>query len=289
MAVIQREYKDRLFQFIFGREENKAWTLSLYNAVNGTAYTNPNLVQINTIKEVLYLGMHNDTSFLLTDDMNLYEQQSSYNPNMPLRMMQYAGNLYEKYIKENGLNKYGSELLKLPVPRLIVFYNGVKDTADETMLRLSDSFPEGPRPDIEVSVRMININHEQNKDLLDACEPLKEYSWLMQEIRSNRKIMEIEDAVDKALADMPKEFVIRSFLEAHKVEVSGMLLTEYNEAETMELFKQDGIKEGRREGIEQNRIESIKNIMESFKVTAQQAMDVLKIPVEEQEKYAAKL
>ena len=157
------------------------------------------------------------------------------------------------------------------------------------MLRLSDSFPEGPRPDIEVSVRMININHEQNKDLLDACEPLKEYSWLMQEIRSNRKIMEIEDAVDKALADMPKEFVIRSFLEAHKVEVSGMLLTEYNEAETMELFKQDGIKEGRREGIEQNRIESIKNIMESFKVTAQQAMAALKIPVADQAKYLAKL
>ena len=136
---------------------------------------------------------------------------------------------------------------------------------------------------------MININHEQNKDLLDACEPLKEYSWLMQEIRSNRKIMEIEDAVDKALADMPKEFVIRSFLEAHKVEVSGMLLTEYNEAETMELFKQDGIKEGRREGIEQNRIESIKNIMESFKVTAQQAMEALKIPVADQAKYLAKL
>ena len=136
---------------------------------------------------------------------------------------------------------------------------------------------------------MININHEQNKDLLDACEPLKEYSWLMQEIRSNRKIMEIEDAVDKALADMPKEFVIRSFLEAHKMEVSGMLLTEYNEAETMELFKQDGIKEGRREGIEQNRIESIKNIMESFKVTAQQAMEALKIPVADQAKYLAKL
>lgn len=68
-------------------KKTKRGRLSLYNAVNGTAYTNPNLVQINTIKEVLYLGMHNDTSFLLTDDMNLYEQQSSYNPNMPLRMM----------------------------------------------------------------------------------------------------------------------------------------------------------------------------------------------------------
>ena len=113
MAMIQREYKDRPFQFIFGSEENKAWTLSLYNAVNGTDYSDSEKVQINTIKEVLYLGMHNDTSFLLTDDMNLYEQQSSYNPNMPVRMMQYAGNLYEKYMKENGLkgavNASGSE------------------------------------------------------------------------------------------------------------------------------------------------------------------------------------
>ena len=121
MTVIRREYRDRLFQFIFGSGENKTWTLSLYNAVNGTDYTDPCKVQINTIKEVLYLGMHNDTSFLLKDEMNLYEQQSSYNPNMPLRVMQYAGNLYEKYIRENKLNKFGSDLLRLPVPRLIVF------------------------------------------------------------------------------------------------------------------------------------------------------------------------
>ena len=215
-AAIQREYKDRLFNFIFGSEENKAWTLSLYNAVNGTDYTDPDEVQINTIKEVLYLGMHNDTSFLLMDDMNLYEQQSSFNPNMPLRMMQYAGNLFEKYIKENSLNKYGSELLALPVPKLIVFYNGVKDVDDETILRLSDSFPEGSESDIEVIVKMININHGRNKELLDACEPLKEYSWLMQEIRNNGKTMEIEDAVSKALQDMPKDYVIKPFLEAHK-------------------------------------------------------------------------
>lgn len=246
MTMVQREYKDRLFNFIFGSEENKVWTLSLYNAINGTDYTDPDKVQINTIKEVLYLGMHNDTSFLLTDDMNLYEQQSSYNPNMPLRMMQYAGNLYEKYIKGNGLNKYGNELLQLPVPKLIVFYNGVTEAEDETILRLSDSFPEGAKPDIEVTVRMLNINHGKNQKLLDTCKPLKEYSWLMQEIRNNRKTMEIEDAVDKAMADMPKDFAIKPFLDAHKVEVSGMLLTEYNEAETMELFRNDGKKEGDR-------------------------------------------
>ena len=131
------------------------------------------------------------------------------------------------------------------------------------------------------------------RELLDACEPLKEYSWLMQEIRNNRKTMEIEDAVDTALADMPEEYIIKPFLEAHRTEVSGMLLTEYNEAEAMELFKEDGRregrKEGRKEGIDQNRVESIKTVMKKLKFTAQQAMEFLDIPVTDQKKYLAKL
>lgn len=64
MAVDRSEYKDRLFNFLFGSEENKAWTLSLYNAVNGSNYTDPSMITITTIKEVMYLGMHNDVSFL---------------------------------------------------------------------------------------------------------------------------------------------------------------------------------------------------------------------------------
>ena len=91
---------------------------------------------------------------------------------------------------------------------------------------------------------MFNINYGRNMKLPEACEPLKEYSWLMNQIRENRKTMAIEDAVDKALLDMPKEYVIRPFLEAHKTEVSGMLLTEYNEAETMELFRRMEEKKG---------------------------------------------
>ena len=152
MAVDNTQYKDRLFNFLFGSEENKAWTLSLYNAVNGSNYTDPDAIEITTIKEIMDLGMHNDVSFLIAEDMALYEQQSTYNPNMPLRMLQYAGNLYEKYVKENKLNKYGSELLSLPVPKLVVFYNGTTDQPDEKILRLSESFPDGANADIEVKV-----------------------------------------------------------------------------------------------------------------------------------------
>ena len=42
-------------------------------------------------------------------------------------------------------------------------------------------------------------------------------------------------------------------------------------------------------GIDQSRIDSIKSIMETLKYTAQQAMDLLRIPAADQEKYIAKL
>lgn len=108
--------------------------------------------------------------------------------------------------------------------------------------------------------------------MLDTCEPLREYSWLMQEIRNNRKSMEIEDAVDKALADMPQDYVIKPCLDAHKTEVSGMLLTEYNEAETMEMFERYG---KRKQMIEDARGMQKEGI--GFEVIAR----ILKISVEE--------
>ena len=283
---IQKEYKDRLFTFLFGSEEHKDWTLSLYNAVNGSDYTDPEKVRITTIKDVLYLGMHNDVSFQISDEMNLYEQQSSFNPNMPLRQMQYAGNLFEQYIKEQKRNKFGTELIRLPVPKLITFYNGRTEEPDERILELKDSFPEGSDPDIYVRVRMININYGQNKELLIVCRPLREYSWLIGEIRKNKQDgISIETAVNKAITDMPDDFVIRPLLEAHRAEVLGMLLTEYDEAEAMELFKLDGKREGIKEGIKEGResslMTSIQNLMHNLNMTCDQAMEALGVPINE--------
>ena len=252
---VQREYKDRLFNLLFGSEENKAWTLSLYNAINQSHYDDASQIQIISIREVMYLSMHNDVSFMVSGEINLYEQQSTFNPNMPLRLLQYAGNLYERYVTEHKLNKYGARRLVLPAPRLVVFYNGTLDKEDETLLRLSDSYPPGKNGDIEVTVRMININYGRSEATLKACEPLREYAWLVEEIRKNMKIMEIEKAVDQAIAMIPPDYVIKAFLEEHRAEVKGMLLTEYNEAVTMEMFKEEGRAEGREEGRLEGRVE----------------------------------
>ena len=110
MRKENREYKDRLFVFLFGNEKHKDWTLSLYNAINGSSYTEPEAIEFNTIENILYLSMHNDVSFLINLEMNLFEQQSSYNPNMPVRMLEYSGSLYAKFLKQRGLSKYSSKL-----------------------------------------------------------------------------------------------------------------------------------------------------------------------------------
>ena len=246
---IQRNYLDRLFNFIFGREEHKDWTLSLYNAVNGSHYTDPDLIEFNTVEDMLYMGMQNDTSFLISDIMSVYEHQSSYNPNMPLRMLGYTDELYAGYLTKHRLNKYGSSQLKLPVPRLVVFYNGEEDTEDEVILRLSDSFPEGLRSesDLEVRVRMLNINFGRNKVLLETCRPLSEYAWFIRETREHRGTFGIETAVDMALDAMPENYGIKEFLLIHKAEVCRMLARDYSEEEIRELFMEDGRREGREE------------------------------------------
>ncbi len=215
-VTVNAEHKDRLFNFIFGREENRGWTLSLYNAVNGSDHDDEALIEFNTLEDVIYLSMKNDTSFLIGNIMSVYEHQSTFNPNMPLRLLEYVGKLYSSYISRNKLNKYGEKLIKLPMPKLVVFYNGLKEYADETMLRLSDSFDKNrEEADIEVKVRMLNVNHGRNKELMDRCEPLAEYAWFIEEIRKNQKDHDIGNSVRMAIEHMPDNYVIKGFLIGH--------------------------------------------------------------------------
>ena len=252
--MIQREHKDRLFSSLFGREEHKEWSLCLYNALNHSHYTNKDDIEINTIENVLYLGMKNDVSFIMMDELNLYAHQSTYNPNMPVRELVYAGMLYSKYIEQRDLNIYSSRIIRIPVPRIVVFFNGTDDVEDEVILELKDAFPESAdasKADISVRARMLNINYGKNAELLEACRPLWEYSKLNADIRNNMKTMEKEAAVGKAIDDMAPDSVIKPYIIGNKAEVTRMILTDYNEEETMRRFKEEYLEEGRQSIIDQ--------------------------------------
>ena len=239
---VNREHKDRLFKMIFGRPEHRDWTLSLYNAVNGTAYDDPSLIRFNTMEDSLYMGMKNDVSFVMDMWMNLYGHQSTFNPNAPVRCLMYLGRLWGKELIEGKkVNIYGSKLVQLPVPRFVVFYNGTDEEPDEQELKLSDAFPEERRDkaEVELVVRMININQGYNEELAEKCRPLYEYSWFIEKIRQYNGEEKIEKAVDRALEEMPEEFCIKRFLIANREEVRMSILTEYDEQKTMNLFKEE--------------------------------------------------
>lgn len=238
-----REHKSSLFCKVF---EDKKHLLDLYNSVNETDYQNPDDLEINTLENVVYLSMKNDMSFLIDCDMSLYEHQSTYNPNMPLRGLLYFSKLYNKYVSINNLNLYSSSLQKIPVPRYIVFYNGKKDEPDEQVLRLSDAF-ENPseRGCLECEARMLNINYGHNLKLMERCRRLEEYAIFVARVRqyTAQEPKNPREAITRAVDECIEEGILKDILVAQKAEVLETMLSTFNK----ELYEQGLREEGARE------------------------------------------
>ena len=271
---IKKEYRDRLFKYIFGNGEHKEWALSLYNAVNNTQHTDADLIEFNTIQDAVYMGMKNDISFLFDNAISLYEQQSTYNPNMPARFLIYIGMVYDKYVN-SYTSRFSTKLQKLPAPKCICFYNGKKDTEDKCILKLSDSFEPGKKGDAEIEVTMLNINYGHNQELLEACTPLSEYSLLISLISKNMETNPKEKAVDMAIDALPENSVLKQFLLDNKAEVRRMCITEYDEREAFARQKEEG------------REEVVVSLFKKGKLSSEEAAEELGISVSEFEKLAA--
>ena len=116
MPTINRTFKSTVFIMLF---EDKKNLLELYNAISGKHYTDPELLEINTLENAIYMSIQNDVSFLIDGRLSLYEHQSTYNPNLPLRFLLYIANQYANITKD--MNLYGSKIVEIPTPEFIIF------------------------------------------------------------------------------------------------------------------------------------------------------------------------
>ena len=174
---IQRNVKDRLFRYLF--EKDRDALLELYNALNGTAYRDPSQLEIVTIESAVYVVMKNDLAYILSGTLSMYEHQSTYSPNLPVRFLIYLAQEYQMVIDKAERSLYGTGQISLPTPQCVVFYNGMKEMPEEQTLRLSDAFEnKRAEADVELTVRMLNINYGHNKLLMEKCRILEEYSKL---------------------------------------------------------------------------------------------------------------
>lgn len=242
---VNRKYKDRLFRLVFQEKQD---LLELYNAINGSHYENPEELKIVTLDDVIYLHMKNDVAFLLGDILNLWEHQSTYNPNMPVRGLSYFAESYQSYMEEHKINIYSSSQKMLPFPRYIVFYNGTKQQPERMKLRLSDAFfkknGEAMEPAVEVVAEMINVNWGNNQALMEQCQKLREYSLFVDCVRRYSETMTLGMAVRKAVDECIAKGILKKILLKNKAEVVSMFLKEYDEEKHMEMEREDGVREG---------------------------------------------
>lgn len=240
---INRRYKDRLFRFLF---RDKKDLLELYNAVNGSDYTNAEELEIITLNDVLFMKMKNDLSFMIADQLNLYEHQSTYSPNMPLRGLLYFAQQYEGLTAQRKDDIYGTKLIKLPTPEYVVFYNGKKEQGDRKELFLSDAFEEGRSSGcLECKALLININRGHNKALMEKCRRLWEYSEFVAEVNENLdKKMSFKTAVIKAMDNCIEKGILEDILRKNRAEVLHMLLTEYDEKLHLKNTYREGYEDG---------------------------------------------
>ncbi len=221
---INQKYKDSLFRIAF-REKEKL--LELYNAIHGSDYKDSSELTVYTMEDVVFMGIKNDISFLVGEMLNLYEQQSTENPNMPIRGLLYFAGNYRSYIAKNDLDIYSRTLQKLPFPQYYVLYNGLKDEEDRKVLELKDAFPEleGLEPCLNCRAVLLNINYGHNREIMERSRTLRDYSVYVQRIRDNKSAgMGLLDAVDKATEDCIKEGILKDILIKNISEVKEMVL-----------------------------------------------------------------
>ena len=284
---VKRNHKDTLFRMIFSTREN---LLSLYNAVNHSHYTDASELEIVTLKNAVYMNMKNDQAFLLDMQLNLYEHQSTWNPNMPLRFLMYVAKEYQMLVRNQTL--YASALVKVPTPHFVVFYNGETEQEAETILRLSHSFQQKTdKPELELMVRVLNINLDKKQEVLEACQLLKEYMLLVNKIRRyTDEYKDINQAVEQAVTECIEENILADFLRKNRAEAIEMCIFEYDDKREKELIRKaeyaEGMKEGERIGREAGKkedAERIFNIYQLFRAnyTENQIKEKLGMNVEE--------
>lgn len=203
--------------------EKKA-LLELYNAVSGKHYTDSELLEINTLENAIYMAMQNDVSFMIGLRLSLYEHQSTFNPNLPLRYLFYISDLYSGMIDKNKL--YGSRKILIPPPEFVIFYNGIQDQPDRRILRLSDLYSiRDQHCKLELEAVMLNINLGHNPALMNACTMLHQYAEYTDRVRRYTKTMSLEDAVEHAITECIHEGILKSFLEKNRAEVKTCAFT----------------------------------------------------------------
>ena len=268
-----RKYKDTVFRMLFSDRKN---LLSLYNAVNGSAYEDEAALEIVTLENAIYMGMKNDLAFIVDTGLFLYEHQSTYTPNMPLRDLFYISAEYQKFVNHRSL--YSSVIQKIPAPNFIVFYNGTEKKEDSWINYLSEAYQNlSGEPNLELKVLTLNINEGHNGELMEQCQILREYAQYVAKVREYARETELDVAVEQAVNDCIQNNIFTEFLRKNKSEVIAMSIFEYDKEEEEKKLRKAEFEAGREAG----KKEIIQYMYSTGKYTLDEIAEILGLSIGE--------
>ena len=268
-----RKYKDTVFRMLFSDRKN---LLSLYNAVNGSAYEDEAALEIVTLENAIYMGMKNDLAFIVDTGLFLYEHQSTYTPNMPLRDLFYISAEYQKFVNHRSL--YSSVIQKIPAPNFIVFYNGTEKKEDSWINYLSEAYQNlSGEPNLELKVLTLNINEGHNGELMEQCQILREYAQYVAKVREYARETELDVAVEQAVNDCIQNNILTEFLRKNKSEVIAMSIFEYDKEEEEKKLRKAEFEAGREAG----KKEIIQYMYSTGKYTLDEVAEILGLSIGE--------
>ena len=243
-----REYKSDVFSMLLEEPEN---ALEIYNGLNNSNYKDAGMVKIMTLESGFSLTIRNDASFIIGSEINFYEHQASYNPNMALRHLVYFSRTIEKDLK--GKNIFANRKITIPTPHFVVFYNGTEVRPEVEIQRLSEHFEKKTdEPEIDLVCTVYNICKGNNSRLLEKCPVLSEYMYFVERVRYRVNCEEeLEQAIGNAIDDCISEGILADFLRRRRDEVTKSIMIDMRHETILEIEKRVARDEGREEGIKE--------------------------------------
>lgn len=245
-----REYKSDVFTMLV---EVPEYALEIYNVLNNSHYDNPKELQIMKLEKGVLLSIRNDASFVVDSYLNLYEHQSTYNPNMPLRFLIYFSNLLLDMVKEQEYDLFGRKQIPVPTPKFVVFYNGLEKRPAKEVMHLSDAYEHREESyDLDLTCLVYNINPGYNKDIQERSRVISGYTAFVEKVRTyEREEAALKDAVERAIDECISEDILAEFFKEHRAEVVNMAALDFTFERREKLIRRDSLEEGIAQGISQ--------------------------------------
>ena len=248
-----RKHKDSLFVDYFSKDRDwKQHFLSLYNALHGTdlQVETTRLERVN-LEQVLYMDYYNDIAVMVNDQfIMMIEHQTTINPNMPLRLLEYVSRIYGNMI--DSKSKFSTQLIPLAKPEFIVFYTGKENIPPETHLHLSDAFKlnhiQNSELSLELVVKVCRINGKEPNQIVSQCSDLEQYVQFLKLIAEAKADGQVKP-LTRAIREAVRHNVLKDYLERKGGEVLSILMTEYDYATDIAVKQEEAYAIGRNEGI----------------------------------------